>query len=330
MKKRLLTGDRPTGKLHLGHYVGSLKNRVALQDTYDSFIMVADIQALTDNYDNPDKVRSNVLEVVLDNLSVGVDPSRSTLFIQSQIPEIAELTVLYSNLVTVAELERNPTVKEEIQSKEHIFKKGNVTFGFLGYPVSQAADITFCGAHIVPVGEDQKPMLELTRKIVRKFNQYYGEILYEPKTLISEVPRLKGLDGRKMSKSFGNAIYLSDSEEDIREKIMKAKTDTDNTVRFEEENKPDISNLMSYYRIATDMTMVDIEEKFSGITSYRAFKESLAEELYNFLTPIREKRKELESDPDYVWDILETGRIRAHEAAKITMDRVRKGMKIDY
>lgn len=329
-KKRLLTGDRPTGKLHLGHYVGSLKNRVALQHEYDSFVMIADVQALTDNFDNPEKVRDNVLEVAMDNLAIGLDPNKTTLFIQSQIPEIAELTVFFSNLVTVPELQRNPTVKEEIKSKGNIFKDGIVTFGFLGYPVSQAADITFCRSHVVPVGEDQKPMIELTRKIAKKFNDYYGEVFPLPEAIISPVSRLKGLDGRKMSKSFGNAIYLSDTPEEVQAKIMKAKTDTDAKVLYDVENKPDVSNLMTYYQIATGESYKSIEEKFSGQTSYKAFKEELAKAINVFLLPIRERRHEYEKQPDLVVDILKAGEKKAKQEAEKTMELVKTHMKINY
>jgi tryptophanyl-tRNA synthetase len=261
-QKRLLTGDRPTGKLHLGHYVGSLQNRVKLQDKFESYIMVADVQALTDNFDNPQKVRDNVFEVVVDNLAVGVDPDKATFFIQSQIPQIAELTVFYSNLVTVSELQRNPTVKTEVADKGNIFKDGNVTFGFLGYPVSQAADITFLRAQCVPVGADQAPMIEQTRKLAKRFNNYYGDVFPLPEGIYGEVPRLVGLDGRKMSKSFGNAIYLSDSLEEIKSKVSKAKTDsdTDNLIRFDEKNKPDVSNLIKYYQIVSGLSIEKIEE----------------------------------------------------------------------
>ena len=331
-KERLLTGDRPTGKLHLGHYVGSLKNRVAMQDKYESFIMIADIQALTDNFDNPKKVRENVFEVALDNLAVGVDPQKATIFIQSQIPEIAELTVFYSNLVSVSELERNPTVKSEIQDKGHIFKDGNVTFGFLGYPVSQAADITFLRANVVPVGEDQKPMIEQTNRIIKKFHKYYGDLFPCPKGVYGKISRLSGLDGRKMSKSFGNAIYLSDSPEEVLSKIKKAKTDSDtkNLIRFDEKNKPNISNLMQYYKIATGKSFGEIEEEFKKFTSYKNFKDKLVIELNNFLTPIREKRNYYENHPNTVWKILEDGNKKVKKEAEITMNLVKRQMKIYY
>ncbi len=221
--KRILTGDRPTGRLHLGHYVGSLKNRVKLQHEYETFIMVADVQALTDNFEHPQKLGENIREVVLDYLSVGIDPEISTIFIQSQVPQIAELTVFFMNLVTLARLERNPTVKDEMKQKGY---GANVPLGFLAYPVSQAADITFLKADLVPVGVDQVPMIEQTREIVRKFNELYGAVLVEPKALVGEVERLPGTDGKaKMSKSLGNVINLSDSSETVKEQVMGMYTD---------------------------------------------------------------------------------------------------------
>ena len=267
-KKVLLTGDRPTGKLHLGHFVGSLENRIKFQNEYEAFIMVADDQALTDNYDNPQKVRDNVFEVVADNLSIGLDPKKITYFIQSQIPEIAELTVFFSNMVTVSELQRNPTVKNEISEKGRLFKDGNVTFGFLGYPVSQAADIAFLKAEIVPVGEDQIPVIEQSNRIIKKFHKYYGEIFPYMNGIVGKTPRLLGLDGKKMSKSLDNAIYLSDTKEEVEKKIKKAKTDSENIVKFDEENKIEISTLMQYYKVATGKSFLEIEEEFSDIKYY--------------------------------------------------------------
>ena len=223
-KKRIVTGDRPTGRLHIGHYFGSLKKRVELQNSgkYDQYILIADVQALTDNFNNPEKVRKNVKELVMDYLSCGIDPEKTTIYIQSMIPEVAELTVYYSNLVTISRLQRNPTVKTEIAQKRDIFGE-SVTYGFLGYPVSQAADITALGGEVVPAGEDQEPLIEQCREIVRKFNSIYGEILKEPEILLSEGKRIKGLDGNeKMGKSLGNAIYLSDSEEEVSKKNPQA------------------------------------------------------------------------------------------------------------
>ena len=301
-KKILLTGDRPTGKLHLGHYVGSLRNRAKLVKKYESYLMVADVQALTDNYDNPQKVRDNVFEVVADNLAVGIDSNETTFFIQSQIPQIAELTVFFSNLATISELKRNPTVKSEIAEKERLFGENGsgVTFGFLGYPVSQAADITFLNAEVIPVGEDQLPMIEFTREIVKKFNRYYGETFKKPKAIVGDFPRLAGLDGKKMSKSLNNAIYLSDTKETITKKIKKAVTDSENKVIFDPKNKPGVSNLMTYYQIVTGKSYKEIEEEFKNITYYIEFKERLIEELDNFLKPIRERRKIYEDNPQIV------------------------------
>ncbi len=330
MKKILLTGDRPTGKLHLGHYAGSLKNRVKMQDDYETFIMVADVQALTDNYDNPQKVRDNVFEVVADNLAVGIDPEKVTYFIQSQIPQIAELTVFFSNMVTVSELQRNPTVKTEIGQKGHLFKDGNVTFGFLGYPVSQTADISFLKAEVVPVGEDQMPVLEQANRILKKFNRYYGKTFPEIKGVVGEIARLAGLDGRKMSKSLGNAIYISDSEEEVAKKIRKAKTDSENKLYYDLEKKPEISNLMEYYKLATGKSFEEIEEEFKDITYYIEFKEKLTEELNNFLKPFRERRKKYEENPQLVWDILERGRKKVLERAEKNMAEIKERMKIDY
>jgi len=330
MKKILLTGDRPTGKIHVGHYVGSLQGRVKMQDEYDSYIMVADVQALTDNYDNPQKVRDNVWEVVVGNLVSGVDPKKVTYFIQSQIPEIAELTVFFSNMVTVSELQRNPTVKTEIAQKGNLFKDGNVTFGFLGYPVSQTADISFLKAEVVPAGEDQLPILEQGNRILRKFNRYYGKIFPEIKGVIGEIPRLAGLDGKKMSKSLGNAIFLSDSVEEVVEKIKKAKTDSENKIYYDKEKKPEISTLMEYYKIATGKSLKEIEEEFKDMVYYSEFKEKLTKELNEFLDVFRERRKKYEENPQLVWDILEEGRKKARERAMEVMKEVRGAMKIDY
>ena len=244
-KKRILTGDRPTGRLHIGHYFGSLRNRVKLQDEYDTYILIADVQALTDNFNNPEKVRKNVREVLIDYLSVGINPEKATIYLQSMIPETAELTVFYSNLVTIARLERNPTVKTELAQKRDVFGE-SVTYGFLGYPVSQAADITIMDGTIVPAGEDQEPLIEQCREIVRKFNSIYGDVLREPQILLSKEKRIKGLDGNeKMGKSLGNAIYISDSPEEITRKVMSAVTDP-NRIKKDDIGNPDIC-MVSYY-----------------------------------------------------------------------------------
>jgi len=331
-KKVLLTGDRPTGKLHLGHFVGSLQNRIKLVKEYESYIIIPDVQALTDNYDNPQKVRDNVFEVVADNLAVGIDPNETTFFIQSQIPQIAELTVFFSNLATIAELKRNPTVKSEIAEKERLFGKdgSGVTFGFLGYPVSQAADITFLNAEVIPVGDDQLPMVEFTREIVKKFNRYYGETFKKPKAVVGDVPRLAGLDGKKMSKSLNNGIYLSDSREEIEKKIKKAVTDSEDKLHYDPENKPGVSNLMTYYSIATGKSYTEIEEEFKDMGYYIEFKKALIDALDKMLSPIRERRKKYEENPQLVWDILEEGRKKVIAKAEERMKVVRQNMKIDY
>ena len=249
-KKRILTGDRPTGKLHIGHYFGSLKKRLEMQESgkYDPYILIADVQALTDNFNNPEKVRKNIREVAMDYLSVGIDPKKTTIYIQSMIPEVAELTVFYSNLVTIARLQRNPTVKTEIAQKRDLFGE-SVTYGFLGYPVSQAADITAFEGELVPVGEDQLPLIEQCREIVRKFNSIYGEVLKEPEAVLSSGKRIKGLDGNeKMGKSLGNAIYLSDSEEEITKKVMSAVTDP-NRIKKDDLGNPDICMVAYYHNL---------------------------------------------------------------------------------
>lgn len=329
-KKIMLTGDRPTGRLHLGHYAGSLRTRLKLQDEYKCFIMVADVQALTDNFNNPEKVRDNVFEVVADNLSVGIDPNKVVYFIQSEIPSIAELTVFFSNLVTVSELQRNPTVKNEIQEKGQIFKDGVVNLGFLSYPVSQSADIAFCKAEVVPVGKDQKPMLEQARRIYKKFNLLYGDVFNMPEGVFSDVPKLNGLDGRKMSKSLNNAIYLSDSEADIKKKIMSAKTDLDNSIKYDEVNKPDVSNLIMYYQVVTGMSIKEIEQKYSELESYKIFKQDLVKVINTFLEPIREKRKYYINNPEIVWNLLKEGGQIANSVGQETINEVKKVMKINY
>ena len=249
-KKRILTGDRPTGRLHIGHYFGSIKKRVEMQESglYDPYILIADVQALTDNFNNPEKVRKNVKEVAIDYLSCGINPEKTTIYIQSMIPETAELTVFYSNLVTIARLQRNPTVKTEIAQKRDLFGE-SVTYGFLGYPVSQAADITAFEGKLVPVGEDQLPLIEQTREIVRKFNSIYGNVLVEPEAVLSSEKRIKGLDGNdKMGKSLGNAIYLADNEEEITKKVMGAITDP-NRIKKDDLGNPDICMVAYYHKL---------------------------------------------------------------------------------
>ncbi len=332
-KKILLTGDRPTGPLHIGHLFGSLLSRKAMQEEYESYIMVADVQALTDNWENPSKVRENVAEVVADNLAIGLDPNKSTIFIQSQIPQIAELTVFYSNLVTINTLRRNPTVKAEIEQKKELFgEEGeSVTFGFLGYPVSQAADITFLRAHIVPVGEDQLPMIELTREIVQRFNRIYDkEVFPSPEAKLSQAPRIMGLDGNsKMGKSLGNAVYIKDTPEETTAKIKAATTDSLDSFSYEPNTRPAISNLVLIYSLIHDTTPEAAAQDL-GKMPYSTFKEKLAGDMNAYLAPIREKRKEITSDKNYIKNILEQGLQKTLTRAQETMSLVRKAMKIDY
>lgn len=333
MKKIILTGDRPTGKLHIGHYLGSLANRVKLQDEYEQYVMIADVQALTDNFENPKKVRDSVKELILDYLAVGIDPNKTTIFIQSMIPEIAELTVFYSNLVTIARLERNPTVKTEIKSKKQVFGENGegITYGFLGYPVSQSADITAFMADIVPVGEDQLPVIEQTREIVRKFNNIYGETLKEPEGLISKFPRVKGLDGNsKMGKSLGNAIYLSDDEETINKKVMNAKTD-ETKIKKDMPANPKKCMVGYYHEIFSTDEVKDIFiECKKGQRGCVDCKKQLSKNIVKFLKPIHEKRKYYEAREDEVNQILINGISKARQKARETMKKVKENMKIDY
>lgn len=331
-KKIMLTGDRPTGRLHIGHYFGSLKNRVKMQDEVDEcYILVADVQALTDNFNNPEKVRKNVREVVMDYLSVGIDPEKATIYLQSMIPEVAELTVFYSNLVTIARLERNPTVKTEIAQKREIFGE-SVTYGFLGYPVSQAADITAFDATIVPVGEDQLPLIEQCREIVRKFNSIYGEVLREPEAYLSESKRIKGLDGNeKMGKSLGNAIYLSDSEEEIAKKVMSAITDPAR-IKKDDKGNPSVCMVAYYHNLFSSKEECKnvCSECKAGTRGCVACKKQLAKNIIETLRPIKEKREYYEAHPEIVDKILLNGTNRAREKAKETMKNVKKAMKLDY
>ena len=329
--KRVLTGDRPTGKLHIGHYFGSLKRRVELQDEYDTYILIADVQALTDNFNNPEKVRKNVREVLIDYLSCGIDPEKSTIYIQSMIPETAELTVFYSNLVTIARLERNPTVKTELAQKKEVFGD-SVTYGFLGYPVSQAADITIMDGTIVPAGEDQEPLVEQCREIVRKFNSIYGDILIEPEQLLSNTSRVKGLDGNeKMGKSLGNAIYLVDDEETIKKKVMGAVTDP-NKIKKDDPANPDICMVYYYHKLVNNEDNLNTicSECKKGSRGCVQCKKELIEKMNEFLKPIQEKRKFYEDNPEEVEKILEKGTKEAKAKAEETMKQVREAMKINY
>ena len=334
MKKTILTGLRPTGNLHLGHLFGAGQNYVKLQDDYEFFLEIADVQALTDNFNNPEKVRKNVYEITMDLLSIGINPKKVHLFIQSKIPEIAELTVFYSNLVTVSRLFRNPTVKNEVAQKKELFGNDgeSITYGFLGYPVSQAADITAFSGEIVPVGDDQLPLLEQCREIVRKFNHIYGETLIEPEPVLSNVTRLKGLDGNdKMGKSLGNAIFLVDNEETISKKVMGAVTDP-SKIKKDDPANPDICMVYYYHKLVTpdaDLKNVCSECK-KGDRGCVACKKELIKNLNEFLKPIKERRKQYEENPELVKQILDEGTEVARKRAKENMKKVKEAMKIDY
>src|SRR5574344_1124156 len=302
MKKVLITGDRPTGKLHLGHYFGSLQKRVELQSEYETYILVADVQALTDNFENPEKVRKNVREIVLDYLAAGIDPKYSNIYIQSKIPEVAELTVYFSNLVTVNRLFRNPTTKAEASQKD-IFNKGeNITYGFLGYPVSQAADIIALDGDIVPVGEDQLPHIEQTREIVRKFNNIYGNTLKEPEALLSSNSRIKGLDGNeKMSKSLGNCIYLSDTADEVSKKVMSAVTDP-SKIKKDDPANPDVCMVYYYHKLVNKEENINniCKECKAGSRGCVQCKRELIAAMNEFLKTIKEKRKYYDDNPELV------------------------------
>jgi tryptophanyl-tRNA synthetase len=327
-KKRILTGDRPTGPLHLGHYVGSVANRVKLQDEYESFIIMADVQMLTTHFDHPEKLHQDVLNVAMDNLACGLDPAKATLFIQSMVPQIAELTVIYSNLVTVQQLSHNPTIKTE--AAQYNFGE-SMPLGFLSYPVSQAADITFCRANLVPVGEDQLPHIEQTRKIVRKFNATYAPVLVEPDAKVSDVPRLVGLDGNtKMSKSLGNAIFLSDAPEEVKRKVSTALTDPAR-IHPTDKGHPEVCVVYAYHKVFNPEGVSDIEQRCkAGTIGCVPCKKLLVDVLNHFLAPIRERRAVYEKAPDSVWDILRKGTARACEEGAATMALVREAMRIDY
>lgn len=334
MKKTILTGLRPTGNLHLGHYFGACQNYIKMQDDYDFYLEIADVQALTDNFNNPEKVRKNIKEVTIDLLSVGLDPNKVHFFIQSKISEIAELTVFYSNLVTVARLERNPTVKNEIAQKKELFGNNgeSITYGFLGYPVSQAADITAFDGELVPVGDDQLPLLEQCREIVRKFNSIYGEVLKEPEQVLSNITRLKGLDGNeKMGKSLGNAIFLNDDEKTIKEKIMGAVTDS-TKIKKDDPANPEKCMVYYYHKLINTKENQEIicTECKQGARGCVQCKKELIEKMNEFLKPIREKRTYYEQNPELITNILQKGTKQAKEKAEQQMKKVKQAMKIDY
>ena len=345
MRNVILTGDRPTGKLHVGHYVGSLRRRVELQNTgnYDDiYIMIADAQALTDNADNPEKVRQNIVEVALDYLACGLDPKVSTLFIQSMVPELTELSFYYMNLVTVSRLQRNPTVKAEIQMRNF---EANIPVGFFTYPISQAADITAFKATVVPVGEDQMPMLEQTKEIVHKFNAVYGETLVDPKIMLPDnqaCMRLPGIDGKaKMSKSLGNCIYLSDTEADVKKKVMSMFTDP-NHLRVEDPGKVEGNPVFIYLdAFCKDEYFAEFLPDYANLDELKAHytrgglgdvkvKKFLNNVMQAELAPIRERRMQWEKDIPTVFDILKEGSEKAEKVAAETLAEVRRSMKINY
>ncbi len=326
-KKRILTGDRPTSRLHIGHYVGSLENRVMLQNDYEQFIIIADVQALTTHFEHPEILKKNVYDLCIDYLSVGIDPEKSHIFVQSIVPQIAELTVFYSMFVMVNALKHNPTIKTE--ASQYGFT--DLSYGFLGYPVSQAADITFCGADLVPVGEDQLPVVEVTRKIVRRFNSLYKPVLKEPETMLGSCPRLIGLDGNaKMSKSMGNAIFLSDDFDTIHSKVKTAVTDP-GRVKLQDKGNPDVCIVNEYHRIFNPEQHQNICSMCRNASiGCTACKKELSGVLDALLKPIREKRKTLEEKPEYIRDILMTGSNKAKEEGSKTLKEVKEAMNINY
>ena len=345
MGKVILTGDRPTGKLHLGHYVGSLRRRVELQNAGDfdrMFVFMADVQALTDNADNPEKIRQNIIEVALDYLAAGLDPTKCTLFIQSQIPELAELTTYLMNLITVSRVQRNPTVKTEIKMRNF---EANIPLGFFCYPVSQAADITLFKATTVPAGEDQEPMLEVTRELVRRFNQTYGEVLVEPEIMLPEnatARRLPGTDGKeKMSKSLGNCIYLSDSAADVWKKVKKM-SNGEPRMSMDEPGHLEGNAVFTYLEAFS--TPDDFDEFWPEYKNLDELKEHyvhggigdgttkkfLNNVLNKMLEPMRQRRHEFEQDIPEIYNILRKGTESAREVAAQTMSEVRRAMQIDY
>jgi tryptophanyl-tRNA synthetase len=330
MPKRILTGDRPTSPLHLGHYVGSLQNRVRLQDEYDTFILIADVQALTDNFERPEMLEANVLEVTLDYLAVGLDPHKVKIVVQSMVPELTELTIYFMNLVTVATLERNPTLKEEI--KQRNFTKG-IPVGFWSYPISQAADITIFKADLVPVGEDQLPMIEQTREIVRRFNRLYKKILVEPRAMLGTVARLPGTDGgAKMSKSVGNCVYLGDSPEQVRKRVMSMFTDP-TRIHPNDPGHVEGNPVFTYLDVFnTDKAEVeDLKDRYrKGTVGDVEVKERLFKVLTAFLDPIRARRAEFAAKPQLVREIISEGTRQGRALAQQTMEEVRAAMKIKY
>ena len=331
VKPIILTGDRPTGRLHLGHYFGSIQSRVALQDKYDTYLLIADVQALTDNFKTPEKVHANVEEVAIDNFASGIDPETVKYVVQSTIPAIAELTIFYGNFVTLARLERNPTVKAEIESKQELFSKG-VTYGFFGYPVSQAADITAFDANLVPVGEDQLPMIELTREIVRRFNfTYEVEALVEPEARITEIPRIRGTDGNsKMSKSLNNCIYLRDDPDTIKEKVFNAFTDPLKAKKTDP-GHPEGCVVCEYLRLIDPNNHEQlVQDCKAGKMGCMQDKRKLAEMLTQYLAPIRERARKFEDNRGMVRELLREGSRKGQEKSNEVLRRAKEAMKINY
>ncbi len=345
MGKVILTGDRPTGKLHLGHYIGSLRRRVQLQEEGDydrMFVFMADVQALTDNADNPEKIRQNIIEVALDYLAAGLDPEKCTLFIQSQITELAELTTYLMNLITVSRVQRNPTVKTEIKMRNF---EANIPLGFFCYPVSQAADITLFKATTVPAGEDQEPMIEVARELARRFNQTYGEVLVEPNIMLPEnatARRLPGTDGKeKMSKSLGNCIYLSDSADEVWQKVRSMYTDP-NHLNVSDPGQVEGNAVFTYLdAFSTDADFAEFWPEYQNLNELKDHyrrgglgdmkcKKFLNNVINKMLEPMRQRRHQLEQDIPGIYDILKKGTEQARETAAQTMDEVRHAMRIDY
>lgn len=326
MKKRILTGDRPTGPLHLGHYVGSLKNRVKLQDKYECFFIISDYEFLTDHLNQTKELNKNVEDIVLDYLSVGIDPKKSTIFVESKIPQISELTFLFSMLVSLSRVQRNPTIKEELKSRGIT----RASYGFIGWPIAQAADILCVRANLVPVGEDQLSHIEQTREIARDFNRFFGKVFPIPDALVGEVSRLPGLDGRKMSKSLDNAIFLSDSSKQVEEKVMKAITDP-KRIHSTDKGHPEICNIFKYYQAFAKDRVDQIEEKCKkGEVGCTACKKEMTEIINEFLEPIREKRRFYQKKKGFVKEILEAGNKKTQKEAAETLEIVKQKMHLDY
>lgn len=327
IKQRVLTGDRTTGKLHLGHYVGSLEKRIEMQDEYETFLLLADVQALTTHFEKPQEIQEHVFQIAEDYLAAGINPDKATIFVQSLIPEIAELTIFYSMFVTVNSLRHNPTIKTEAADRGY----KQLYYGFLGYPVSQAADITFCKATLVPVGEDQVPHIEQTRRIVRRFNELYKPVLVEPMAVVGEIPRLNGLDGKtKMSKSLGNAIYLDSTREEVNEKIKKAVTDPER-IRKDDLGHPEVCPIYSYHQAfrKNDSGEINLLCKAGKIGCVEC-KEIIADDINELLEPMRERRRIYRQNPSLIKEIIVSGTNRARNIAKDTMSEVRAAMGIDY